>query len=291
LDPFRYNYGFRFRETPSFEIAHLKGIGWENVINEQYNHVGLSRGDKPICLFQYTLSGKGTIRIRDQMYSLTPGMAFIVWIPSDHHYYFSDANEHWEFLYISMCGEKLYPTYEEIVSKIGNVVSFPADSGVIRTVKSIFEKAKQREISDGFLASSYAYRFIMELYRSAVHPDTQSEIPEYINNAVNYIELHYGTIGNLDEMADISGVSKHHFLRQFKKYIGFTPLEYLNKLRIENAVELLRTTEMTLDSVAQSVGFANGNYFSKVFRQWVGIAPGKFRQEDSLNAADNLYIK
>jgi AraC-like DNA-binding protein len=131
----------------------------------------------------------------------------------------------------------------------------------------------------------------MELYRSAIHPDTQSEIPDYINQTVNYIELHYSTIGNLDEMADVSGLSKYHFLRKFNKYVGLTPLEYLSKLRIEKAVHLLRTTEMTIENVAKSVGFANGNYFSKVFRQWVGIAPGKFRNEDSSNAADHLYLK
>jgi AraC family transcriptional regulator of arabinose operon len=289
-EPFRHSYGFRFRETPTFDVAQIHGIGWENTVNEEYNWDGLNRSEEGTFLFQYTLSGRGTIIIDHQTHQLLPGRAFLVWIPGNHRYFFPPDSEHWEYLFIMLRGERLAPLIQELITKLGHLPEFPIDSPPIRALKSIFEKAKLRQITDGYLNSLYAYQFITELYRSTTFEKSVSEIPESITKTVNYIELHYEQIINLDEMADIAGLSKYHFLRQFNRFLGLTPLEYLNKLRIEKAAGLLRTTEQTLDEVAIAVGFANGNYFSKVFRHWVGMSPGKYRHDQSL-AADHLFLR
>ncbi|MCL6456551.1 MAG: helix-turn-helix transcriptional regulator, partial [Gorillibacterium sp.] len=54
-------------------------------------------------------------------------------------------------------------------------------------------------------------------------------------------------------------------------------IQYLTKLRIEQSIVLLRETDATIDQIARSIGFTNGSYFSKVFREWVGCPPGEFR--------------
>jgi AraC family transcriptional regulator of arabinose operon len=288
-EPFRHSYGFRFRETPAFDIAQIYNIGWENTVNPEYNWEGAKREDQAF-LFQYTLSGNGTIIIDHQTHSLTAGRAFMVWLPGNHRYFFPTDSGHWEFLYIMLRGERLAPLVQELILKLGHLSDFPIDSPPIRALKAIFEKARLRQITDGYLNSLCAYQFITELYRSTTFEKTVSEIPDAITKTVNYIELHYDQIINLDEMAHIAGLSKYHFLRQFNRFTGLTPLEYLNKLRIEKAAGLLRMTEQTLDEVALAVGFANGNYFSKVFRHWVGMSPGKYRNDHNL-AADHLFLR
>jgi AraC-like DNA-binding protein len=289
-EPFRQTYGFRFRETPAYEVAQIHGIGWENTVSTDYNWDGLTRGEQGTFLFQYTLSGRGTIIVDNQTYQLVQDKAFLVWIPSNHRYYFPADSDHWEYIFVIMRGERLSTIVDELIAKLGHVSDFPIDSPPVRALKMIFEKAKLRQITDGYLNSLYAYQFITELHRSTTFEKSVSEIPESITKTVHFMELHYEQPVNLDEMADIAGLSKYHFLRQFNRFIGLTPLEYLNKLRIEKAAELLRATEQTLDEVAVSVGFANGNYFSKVFRHWVGMSPGKYRSEQGL-ATDNLFLR
>ncbi|MEK3721597.1 AraC family transcriptional regulator [Paenibacillus sp. FSL H8-0034] len=289
-EPFRHSYGFRFRETPAYEIAQLHGVGWERTVSTDYNWDGLNRGEEGAFLFQYTLSGYGMMHIEGQSCLLTPEKAFLVWIPSQHRYYFPPESDHWEYMFIMMRGERLRPIVDELISKLGHVSEFSIDSPPIRALKMIFEKARQRQITDGYLNALFAYQFITELHRSTTFEKSISEIPEAIQKTVLFIELHYEQPLNLDEMAENAGLSKYHFLRQFTRFIGLTPLEYLNKLRIEKAAELLRTTEQTLDEVAGSVGFAGGNYFSKVFRHWVGMSPGKYRNEHGL-ATDNLFLR
>jgi AraC-like DNA-binding protein len=289
-EPFRHTYGFRFRETPDYEIAQIHGIGWENTISVDYNWDGLNRGEQSSFLFQYTLTGRGMIHVDNQTYPLLPGKAFMVWIPSNHRYYFPADSDHWEYMFIILRGERLSPIIQGLIAKLGHLADFPIDSPTIRALKMIFEQAKLRQITDGYLNSLYAYQFITELQRSTTFENSSSEIPESILKAVHFIGLHYEQLINLDEIAEIAGLSKYHFLRQFNRFMGLTPLEYLNKLRIEKAAVLLRTTEQTLDEVALNVGFANGNYLSKVFRHWVGMSPGKYRNEQGL-ATDNLFLR
>ncbi|WP_248924642.1 helix-turn-helix domain-containing protein [Paenibacillus hamazuiensis] len=289
-EPFRHAYGFRFRETPSFGVAQIDGIGWEQTVSADYNWDGMNRGNPDSVLFQYTLSGRGMMLLGDQTHTLDAGKAFLVRIPSVHRYFFPEDGGHWEFLWIMLKGDRLAPVFEELASKTGQVAEFAPESPPIRALKAIFEKAKLRQITDGYLNSMYAYQFISELYRSSAYEETASTLPEAIRKSVRYIELNYERIGSLDEMADVAGLSKFHFLRQFRRFTGLTPLEYLNKLRIEKAAGLLRTTELTLDEIAASVGFAGGNYFSKVFRHWVGLSPGKFRSEQEL-APEHLFLR
>ncbi|MDF2959415.1 MAG: AraC family transcriptional regulator [Paenibacillus sp.] len=289
-EPFRHTYGFRFRETPSFQLARISHIGWENAVSTDYYWDGLNRGNKDSLLFQYTLSGEGTIILDRHSYPLTAGKAFMVWIPGEHRYFYPEGSGHWEDIFILLQGERLQPVFQELLAEIGHLPELGIESGPVRMLKTIFEKAKLRQITDGYLNSSYAYQFITELYRSAVCKQSAVQIPDSIKASVNYIELNYDRIGSLEDIAASAGLSKFHFLRQFQRFTGLTPLEYLNKLRIEKAAGLLRTSEQTLEEIAVSVGFANGNYFSKVFRHWVGMSPGKFRSGQEL-APEHLFLR
>ncbi|WP_165452347.1 helix-turn-helix domain-containing protein [Paenibacillus thalictri] len=288
-EPFSHSYGFRFREVPSFDLAQIQGVGWENRTSADYYWDGMQRGDEGLMLFQYTLSGRGSMMLEDQIHPLVPGKAFLVWIPSRHVYFFPKDSDHWEYVYILMKGERLYAPYLEWIQKMGHFPEFQVDSPPIRMLNTILEKAKQRQITDSFINSSYAYQFAIELSRSTSVVHAQPPMPDAIQKTLNYIELNYDRIGNLDDMADFAGLSKYYFLRQFQRYTGMTPLEYLNKLRIEKAAGLLRTTRQTVNEIASTVGFTDGNYFSKVFKSWVGMPPGKFRSEQSL-AADHLFL-
>ena len=54
-------------------------------------------------------------------------------------------------------------------------------------------------------------------------------------------------------------------------------MEYLTKVRMEKAVQLLRNTDLTIEEIAKQIGYSNSSYFIKVFREWIGFSPGEFR--------------
>jgi AraC-like DNA-binding protein len=66
-------------------------------------------------------------------------------------------------------------------------------------------------------------------------------------------------------------------MRVFRKATGQTPIEYLVRLRIQKAMELLRTTDRTITEIAMDVGFNDSNYFARQFRRLTDRSPRAFR--------------
>lgn len=85
---------------------------------------------------------------------------------------------------------------------------------------------------------------------------------------------------SIDELAQISMQSRTGYIEHFKKLFGMTPFEYLKKLRIDRAIELLRTTGNFVSSIAQSCGFSGSSHLIRVFKEMTGTTPTKFRKEE-----------
>ncbi len=83
---------------------------------------------------------------------------------------------------------------------------------------------------------------------------------------------------SLDELAEVAGLSKYHFLRQFSQVVGMTPGAYLRTLRLCHAVRKLRTTDMPILEVALSVGFADHPSFSRAFARHMGMTPSEYQK-------------
>lgn len=93
------------------------------------------------------------------------------------------------------------------------------------------------------------------------------------------MEQHFDHPITLLEAAETLGVSQSHLSREFVKYTGEQPIRYLTKVRLEYAVKLLHSTDMRLEEVSAACGFADSNYFSKVFKKYMKASPGELRRQ------------
>ncbi len=101
--------------------------------------------------------------------------------------------------------------------------------------------------------------------------------PEPVQQAADEMEQQYRNLHSLDEIAQLSSLSKFYFARLFHQSTGRTPIEYLTKIRIERAISLLLHSSLTIENIAREIGFSSSSYFIKVFRKWTGFSPGEFR--------------
>lgn len=83
---------------------------------------------------------------------------------------------------------------------------------------------------------------------------------------------------SLDELAEVAGLSKYHFLRQFSQVVGMTPGAYLRTLKLCHAARKLRTTNMPIVEIATSVGFADHPSFSRAFARHMGMTPSEYQK-------------
>lgn len=89
---------------------------------------------------------------------------------------------------------------------------------------------------------------------------------------------HYDHTSPVGEMAKLSGLSERSFKRRFAKATGMAPMEYVQTLRLEEAKQILETTDAPIESVAQDVGYGDASFFTRLFRRKVGLTPASYRK-------------
>lgn len=94
---------------------------------------------------------------------------------------------------------------------------------------------------------------------------------------IAYIEANYATI-TVKELVAKFHFNEDYYNRLLKDKLGMTYLEYVRDIRLKNALSLLKTTKLTIDEVADRVGYQNKGYFYKIFVEKYGATPAKFRK-------------
>lgn len=93
-----------------------------------------------------------------------------------------------------------------------------------------------------------------------------------------YMDRHYQENIRLEQLAGLANVSSQHFCRRFKNLTGRRPMDYINELRMNKAVELLAESSLNISEIALAVGFDDSNYFSRLFRKYKQISPSALRK-------------
>lgn len=118
---------------------------------------------------------------------------------------------------------------------------------------------------------------VLEEIVSLISSGRASANRQIFETAVQYIKSNYNKNMTLDEVAAHVYISPYYFSHGFKSFTGMNFMEYLKKVRIEEAKKLLLTSKMSLKNISKKVGYQDPNYFSRVFRNMVGIPPSDFR--------------
>ena len=103
---------------------------------------------------------------------------------------------------------------------------------------------------------------------------------EAIHKAMNYIREHMDREITLEELLRLTGMSKSHFSKNFKKVTGKTFVTYLNDMRIESAKKYLVETKQPIYWIASQVGYMDEHYFRRIFRERTGENPKQYRENN-----------
>ena len=100
-----------------------------------------------------------------------------------------------------------------------------------------------------------------------------------MDNAVTFFSENYNQNINIDDYAASRGMSVSWFIRNFKKYTGSTPMQFIVGIRINNAQMLLETTTYSIHEISKIVGYDNQLYFSRLFHKLKGYSPREYRKK------------
>lgn len=274
------SFGFRYTE-PNPGLLRIYTIGTQVVSEPGYDFHGMKRNAEGM-LFQYTLSGTGYLEADGRRYAVPKGHAFLVEIPGDHRYFYDSAasrGKPWEVVWIRFGGE-LATRYWEALCSRGRVLPFDKDSRPIRLLLQLFGDVRGGKLGGAVDQSIRLYEWLLHVWDTALHAG-KTDVPPgegAFPLAVRYMKERLNQPLTLQEMADCERLSKYHFCKQFHLKMGMSPIAYLNKLRMEEAVSLLSTTSLPVADIARMTGFETPGYFAKVFKRLVGGTPTEYRE-------------
>ena len=99
-----------------------------------------------------------------------------------------------------------------------------------------------------------------------------------IRMAKKYIQTNYMRHISLEEVSSVVGFSPAYFSSMFKKESGQNFMEYISEVRMDRAKDFLKTTNWSVASICESVGYSDVKHFTQNFRKYTGLNPNEFRR-------------
>lgn len=116
-----------------------------------------------------------------------------------------------------------------------------------------------------------------EEYCDLVRKHSLKTYSEIIRQAITYIDFHIQEQLTLNDLARKINVNATYLSGQFKKEVGVTITDYINKNKISNSLLLIAATDMPISKIAEMFGFLDENYFSRVFKKYQGMSAIQYR--------------
>lgn len=122
-------------------------------------------------------------------------------------------------------------------------------------------------------------------YRRKVNKE--SELEQIIQFMIDNVDK----IIALEQMAKKAGMSKDHFIKVFSKKYGYTPMDYFIRMKMQKACELLVTTDYGISQIADSLGYTDCYYFSRLFKNKTNSSPRQFRKNFIMTHSQDPGVK
>lgn len=215
-------------------------------------------------LLHFVVSGRGIFQRGGVTHRLAAGSIFVI-PPYEETYYEADAEQPWTYIWVGFSTE--FDVKELLVEP---VIRCPG-AGMV------FEEMKYcRHLESG--RSAYLSGKLWELI-SLLQERSNTEIG-YVDKAVHCMHSEYMSGITVQEIASRLNLDRCYFSTLFKTQMGIPPMQYLIRLRMEKAAELMREHGERPSTAGASVGYPDLYHFSKVFKGYFGLSPRAYLEKN-----------
>lgn len=231
----------------------------------------------------YCVNGKGHYEVDGKEYAVGANQFFI--LPAKHpHRYWSDEEEPWTIYWVHFRGTHA-SYYADAALTPQDIRYIP--SSHLRDRNNVFEEMfytmeQSYSIENMRYVSSLLHYYLGSMCFQPCFPNDNTK-PNRVDQemmtkeAILYMQANIERKITLDEIVNYLGYSKSHFTSTFKSETGYTPFTYLGKIKIERACELMENTNMKLNQLCHKVGIDDSYYFSRLFKNIIGLSPRDYR--------------
>lgn len=227
-------------------------------------------------IFHYIVSGEGEFKIGDRSYHLQANQGFLI-PDSSVIYYKADEKNPWHYCWFIIKGAGARKFFDELkLSAQTPIYNAKPDNDVYARFCDLLQHAKEFD-DDPYKLYSSLYKCMRSLFQynaNIQRPVSPNMQKLYIEKASLFMENNYHREElTIKHVAEHIGLNRSYLTRIFKENLNSSPQQYLIRLRMEKAKELLLTTSSSISIIARSVGYENIFTFSKMYKRYYDCSP------------------
>ena len=228
----------------------------------------------------YILEGKGCFQYGSHYYSLSKGQGFLI-EPDVIISCQAEKISPWEYAWLELRGPMVRQLlYSMKLSSANPVFHCKQNSHLKYYTQEIMTVQEQRlaASSDIIRLNGLYLLLLSEIIRQTAYAEFSSQEQKYLRQAVTYIEDNFSKNIKVNDISHFVYIDRSYLFSIFKKYLFQSPQQYLTSCRIDKAVELLRTTSLSVEEICHACGYQDVGAFSKLFKKKLGITPAALRK-------------
>ena len=229
----------------------------------------------------YCLEGRGEAIIGNNAFTVEAGEFFIVptGIPNRYE---ADENNPWTIYWIHFLGNIADSIVTLFEQKYGGYKGFNQNNEhTISLFNDIYNQLERGYSADHLIYSNMCLWHYLGgvVYNNKYDANDKSAYKDSTDLAIDFLNKNLNNILTLQQIAASVNLSPSHFSYIFKKKTGFTPIEYFNHLKVQQACQYLLFTGMRIKEISLELGIEDPYYFSRLFTKVMGLSPADYREK------------
>ncbi len=250
--------------------------------------------------FVYMIKGEMHNKINDKSYLMTPGCLAIMDVEQTHE--IIAVSDQVAYINILVSNEFInqYAKNSDNILNLFSIISLNSVNKSDENIASVIQFTNiDKERMDMLVHTmlfefnekkpyyakilyNYFYVFMLEIKRYLdlkKDDDVKGKLDSKLSIVLEFIEDNYFQKLNLKDIASKFFYNSSYFSRMFKKVLGVTFKDYLQNIRVKQAIKLLNETDYSVNEIALMVGYDDKKQFYNVFKKIQGVTPGEYRRE------------
>jgi AraC-like DNA-binding protein len=242
-------------------------------------------------LFHYIISGRGSLDATGEdgitrHYDLEASQGFLI-CPGQVNTYCAHEQYPWKYVWLEFDGLRVSECLDRAGLSAVQPIYRPTSAHEAAALQDAMLYIAECPDATSLHLIGHLYLFMDTLIRSsATRRETQNTPLRdfYMQEAVTYIEQNYQRNLTVEEIADVCKLNRSYFSKLFKENMGCPPQEFLIRLRLSKAADLMKTSNASIGNISAACGYPNQLHFSRAFKKCYGLSPREWRTQNRVHA-------
>ena len=184
-----------------------------------------------------------------------------------------------EHIFIVFVGREAKNLLKQSTLADSGMLEPPQPSITLNIIETILEFGMEKDIHSQELCCHYLKILLLRqgLDSSRLQRHSSMSMSTYLK-CKNYIDRHFSNLSSPSEVADYFGLNFRYLANLFKKHSAISPREYIMRLKLNKAANLLLTSTLAIKEIGEQIGFIDPYHFSRRFKKFHGESPQRYRK-------------